>query len=481
MNEMPRRALKACRTFRPTLGARVTLAAAVAAAALFAAPTGASAAGSCSLGSFSAGNWPCSSWRPYSPSSPFNTRIGSHPQVESSSQSIVDRLNRGGHINSLVAGDADRGASPTFWSTPDDPAYRIQCESFGGNCAVSGMEVHIPRQAVPEGGFATLQSCDGCSANEGNWDHDAHMTIVDQSSGWEYDFWAVHSIGDGVVKIGWGGRTQIEGDGLGSGGVAAGFGNLAGVIRGTEFASGQIDHALTIAVPCVTGTVWPAQGKAYECAQHGMPGGDRLQLGSRVQLQISDSELAQLPTWQRGIARAMRDYGAYVNDTTGDESQWGPSLESAGTYTDFGYSDPAAGVTPSDDTGDYNHNGIREKWFYLFKRIDWSELRVLAPCDPSAGCNEGPPPVGSEQPDPNPVSRPALTASGSTSARSSLRSARSHRHRGNAPSSVLRSRRGHRASAVRSRNPAAIRGHGHHAAAARTRPALARGNVTPTS
>ena len=41
-----------------------------------------------------------------------------------------------------------------------------------------------------------------------------------------------HSKADGVVTIGWGGRTRIEGDGLGSGGVAAGFGNLAGVIRG---------------------------------------------------------------------------------------------------------------------------------------------------------------------------------------------------------------------------------------------------------
>jgi hypothetical protein len=293
---MARRALNAWKT----LGSLM-----LAAGILIAAPSGAQADGSCTLGSFGAGSWPCADWRPYSDSSPFNTRIGAHPEVVTNSQGIVDRLNRGGHINSLVAGDPDRGGSPTFWSSPDDPLYRVRCNSFGTRCAVSGMEVHIPRPAIPQGGYARLKECNGCSVNEGNWDHDAHMTIVDQASGWEYDFWAVQSKANGEVVIGWGGRTRIDGDGLGSGGVAAGFGNLAGIIRAPEFVSGRINHALTIAVPCVTDTVWPATGQAWDCARHGMPTANRLQLGSRVQLQISDAALAQLPTWQRGIARAL--------------------------------------------------------------------------------------------------------------------------------------------------------------------------------
>ncbi len=466
------RALNVWKTLRSPLGAGLVIAA-IATAALLSAPNAARADGSCALGSFGAGNWPCADWRPYSASSPFNTKVGAHPQVEADSQSVVNSLNRGGHISSLVAGDPDRGASPTFWSTPDDPTYRIECESFGGRCDVSGMEIHIPNRAVPEGGFAHLKTCSGCSANEGDWDHDAHMTVVDQASGWEYDFWAVHSKADGVVQIGWGGRTQIEGDGLGSGGVAAGFGNLAGVIRGPEFASGRIDHALAIAVPCVNGTVWPAHGKAWQCGEHDMSTADRLELGSRVQLQISDAELAKLPPWQRGIARALRDYGAYVNDTTGDESQWGPSLESAGTYTDFGYADPAASATPSDDTGDYNHNGEREKWYYLFKRIDWSELRVLAPCDPAVGCHEGPPPDRGAR-------RPSLAASGSAVARSTRRSARHSRRRGRAPSSMFRSRHRHRASAIGARRLAARRRHARRQGHGASKPARA-GKMSPST
>jgi hypothetical protein len=267
----------------------------------------------------------------------------------------------------------------------------------------------------------------------------------------------VQSKGNGVVTIGWGGRTRIDGDGLGSGGVAAGFGNLAGIIRAPEFVSGHIDHALTIAAPCVTGTVWPATGSAWDCAQHGMSASNRLELGSRVQLQISDAQLAELPTWQRGIARALRDYGAYVNDTTGQEDQWGPSLESAATYMSFGRADPDASVGPSDDTGDYNHNGYRETWFYLSKRIDWSNLRVLAPCDPAAGCDEGPPPS----------SEPPASGTGSTRVGTIMRSASARRGLRRARSAAAHPLRAHRSRTVRARRRGGAHRHSHRAHRAR--------------
>src|ERR1700752_1732666 len=99
---------------------------ALAAGILMAAPGGAQADGSCTLGNFAAGSWPCADWRPYADSSPVNTRTGAPPpEVVPDSQGIADRLTRGGHITSLVAGDPDRGGSPTFWSSPDDPLYRV--------------------------------------------------------------------------------------------------------------------------------------------------------------------------------------------------------------------------------------------------------------------------------------------------------------------------------------------------------------------
>jgi hypothetical protein len=178
-----------------------------------------------------------------------------------------------------------------------------------------------------------------------------------------------------------------------------------------------------------------------------MPTANRPQLGSRVQLQISDAALAKLPTWQRGIARALRDYGGYVNDTTGDETQWGASLESPGTYTDFGYRDPATSATPNDDTGDYNDNGWRETWFYLAKRVDWSRLRVLAPCDPAAGCDQGPPPSPSQQDS----AQPSAAKSGSISARAARRSASAARIWGRGHSRAARPHRADRSRAVKAK------------------------------
>ena len=129
--------------------------------------------------------------------------------------------------------------------------------------------------------------------------------------------------------------------------------------------SGHIDHALTIAAPCVSGTVWPATGRAYECDQHGMSSDNRLELGSRVQLQISDAatrQAAHLAARYRPRASRLR---RYVNDTTGQERPVGPQPGGRGDLHGLRPRRSDASVGPSDDTGDYNHNGWRETWFYL--------------------------------------------------------------------------------------------------------------------
>ena len=117
------------------------------------------------------------------------------------------------------------------------------------------MRVPIPGAAQPTGG----------PASPGD-NHDAHMTIIDPATGWEYDLWHVtrKAPDGGRLDFGWGGRTRIDGRGLGSGGVAAGFGNLAGLIRAPELIRGRIDHALTMAVPCVRGrAVYPARARRF--------------------------------------------------------------------------------------------------------------------------------------------------------------------------------------------------------------------------
>ena len=137
------------------------------------------------------------------------------------------------------------------------------------------MRVRIPDRARPAGGS------------------DHHLAVVDQRSGWEYDLWEVESkpSGGGELVTGYGGRTRIDGDGLGSDATAAHFGLLAGIIRAQELRRGRIDHALFLVADCDSGEfVYPARGRGAPC-------GDRTDApaeGMRFQLDMSDAEIRAL-------------------------------------------------------------------------------------------------------------------------------------------------------------------------------------------
>ena len=104
----------------------------------------------------------------------------------------------GAPVSSLVAGDPSRGGSPTYYSQAGDPTYRLHCSKPWGRCEIEGMRVAIPAAAQPTGG----------PASPGD-NHDAHMTIIDPATGWEYDLWHVtrKPPDGGRLDFGWGGRT----------------------------------------------------------------------------------------------------------------------------------------------------------------------------------------------------------------------------------------------------------------------------------
>ena len=121
------------------------------------------------------------------------------------SHAIVRRLLDGGRVSSLIAGDPDSGGSPTYYSRLGDPVYRLHCSSRGGGARSRACESRSRAARCPPAG----------SQPRGN-DHDAHMTVIDQASGWEYDLWHVTKKppDGGTLVFGWGGRTRIDGDGL---------------------------------------------------------------------------------------------------------------------------------------------------------------------------------------------------------------------------------------------------------------------------
>ena len=317
-------------------------------------------------GAFGANRLPGPCWRPYADTSPFNTPLPADPRLAPRSAAMIATMTGWGRPEELWTGTADTTADwdhPYYFAQPDDPVFTVHCVEDWGTCEIEGMKVRIPAAARPAGGS------------------DGHMAVIDQSGGWEYDFWEVRSKprAGGTITISWGGRTAIGtpgADGLDSDATAAHFGLVAGIIRYPELAAGRINHALFLIIKCDGGgVVYPASGHGAACDDGGVPP----QEGSRVFLDMSDAEIDALgaPPWKKAIFRALAHFGAFVGDTGG--SPWGVEIESGSTYTSVGLRDPwdawgrrqggAGGpdgttLVPINDAG-----------------VDWrSRLRVADPC-----------------------------------------------------------------------------------------------------
>jgi hypothetical protein len=318
-------------------------------------------------GSFSAAAPPPACWRPYSPASPFNTPLGASPAVSASSTQIVSNwLSTWSGSDKTSAPRFTAGYAetvndydhPVYFSSSSDPLYTVHCAEAWGKCPVEGAQVQIPATAKPAGG------------------DDGHLAVFDQASGWEYDFWQVRQqpAGGGTLTVSWGGKTRVDGSGLGSAATAGNFGLAAGIIRPQELAAGRIDHALFMVVKCTNGTsVAPAgPDTGRSCASIGLPNAGAPAMGQHFFLDMSAAEIEALgvPAWQKTVLRAMAEYGLYVGDTGGGFLK----LESGSSYTSLGQADPwvgvgkGAGIAASRE-GTYS--------FDLAAAVDWrSRLKV---------------------------------------------------------------------------------------------------------
>jgi len=318
------------------------------------------------------GRPPGAAWRPYSNASPFNQRIPEDARLHPNSDAIVNKVNGFGDPSKLTVGAAKTEGDwshPTFYSKPSDPEFTIRCGEQWGKCEVEGQKVRIPEEAQPAAGG------------------DGHMTVVDPASGWEWDFWQVGSkpSGGGQLDIAWGGRTAINGDGLGSDATAARFGNLAGVIRAPEWEAGEIDHALFMTINCDSGSfVYPAAKSGRACSETGKSNADAPPMGARFQLNMTDAQIAALPVpqWKKPLLRAMARYGMYFGDTGGGSS-WGIQAESGATYTSFGREDAMVSFARKQGVPTYNGTYV----FDIADKVDWGRyLRVIDPCVAERTC-----------------------------------------------------------------------------------------------
>ena len=258
-------------------------------------------------------------WRPFSDSSPWNTRLGESPEVDPASAQ-------------LIADFASIPGQDQFWINIQDysiPVYWVDANVTGmvtvmAELGATGFRTGAPDEGDVAGtGLAPIPT--GAMAAPGD---DKHLLIVDRNTRMEWGFYdATRSGGKWTAAVA---ATQDLSDSgvrppeedspwwAAHGPRACGFGLVAGLITTEEIEAGRIEHALVVAYPHVRSRYYTppastAQGTFGDAiASRGIMCGGRIQLDPSLDI----SELGLSPAGQ-AIARALQEYGAFVGDYSG--------------------------------------------------------------------------------------------------------------------------------------------------------------------
>jgi hypothetical protein len=399
--------------FAVALCAALAVAATLAAGGEPGAPAVADAAAPCPLSQMSSGSQPAC-WQPFS-GGPFNVELSSTPALASNSAAVVSHMT----ANNWWVGMSPSGFSlgvggsrPVFFATASDPTMKIVCENANGagSCTgangvnLDGQTINVPPGAQSEGGY------------------DGHLTVIETATGAEYDFWKA-TIQGSTIDAGAGSVVDANlGNGLGANGDAAGFALTGGLLRPSELASGVINHALVVTVPCTNATgadvgySWPAMGGWGEvCGEYWneSPSGAP-ELGQLLRLNLSDQQIASspAPAWQKTIMTALAHYGAYIEDTDGSSNNGIDVItQDSGSWTDLGL--PDQWVAAAQQLG-YSDGTLSSS-----VPIPVSELQVVNACAPEGTCPASvlapPAPVAPSAALVAPASQPRSTAGASAS------------------------------------------------------------------
>jgi len=275
----------------------------------------------------------------YAADSPWNKAIPADAPIDPNSERMIDQL----------VDDVQSRNPPTLsvreWSITvyavDSNTPRFDVEIVAGWSPYDKLlNVPIPTGALPD------------PAGDG------HLTIIDISSGYEYDFWQARQNNDGNWQASWGNRIPLQSSGVYPFGMSArgsGFAPLAGMIWPEELAQGHIDHALVLSIPSAAmgGPVWPATESDGRSRSDGaIPEGAQLQMDPNLDLDQFD-----MTPYEQIIAEALQHYGAFVGDVSGSVE-----LEVINPIS-------------------YPENPYPEEWFNsrwtLLTNIPWEHMHVL--------------------------------------------------------------------------------------------------------
>lgn len=291
---------------------------------------------------------PLSGGRLYAADSPFNKPIPNDPAIAPDSAQMTQSLLRAQAAKGFVVA-SEEWTVPAYFADSSTPRRGV---SLGGGPPAWGLAESFPPYppGASEGGLPRsmpeqMLEVPIPAGARPDPALDAHMTIVDQAAGCEYDLYGAYETADGW-RATWANSTRLDGSGVyarGMGTKASGFAGLAGLIWPQELRSGHIDHALFFAYPFTRsgGPVSPATaGDGSSDAPGAIPEGARVQLDPDL-----DLDSLHLQPYQRTIAEAMQTYGMILGDTGGAFS-----LYAVGRHSFAG--DPYKGVLPDEEFPD---------------------------------------------------------------------------------------------------------------------------------
>jgi hypothetical protein len=364
-------------------------------------------------------------WQPLASDSPFTTELPSSPALAANSSAVSQHMatygwTLGTSSTSFSIG-AEDGSRPLYFASSSDPTMTINCTSAEGpgTCAgTNGVDINGAKINVPAGAQPTDNG-------------DAHMTVIETATGQEYDLWHA-SVSGSTITSATGAMSNVNtGNGTGGGGDAAGFALSAGLLRPSELASGQINHALVITVPCTNATganvgySYPAAGGWGEyCGQYWNESASNApMLGQRFQLNMTASQIAAsgAPAWQQTIMTALANYGAYIEDTNGSWHNEGMAIltQDPTSWTSLGLTNQwTTAVSALGGSGDNLNSNTP---------IPTSKLQLINTCVTQATCITNPTtPIANPTP---PASNPVAVAASAPARKISSLSA-THKHRG---------------------------------------------------
>lgn len=207
--------------------------------------------------------------------------------------------------------NAEQYSHPVYVAGPNDPLCRVAYARAPAYPTPSGSTNGVVSFRIPAGATPAVGS-------------DAHLHVVDPDGRTLHETWIFsgpNASGD-CTAAGYA-RTDLFGsgispvDGLNVGLRAYGGSSIGGLIRTWEIQSGQIRHALAVAllddVQLKQGWVWPATQEDTGNSDYG----GNIPMGSLVAIPAS-VDLSTLGLSPSGLvlARAFQDFGAYIVDTS---------------------------------------------------------------------------------------------------------------------------------------------------------------------